>query len=103
MTLMDITTPSTADWVEHAATIGAEFRTDAAASDVAGEISHSAFARLRDEGFTTALVPTEFGGGGASHADMGAILRTLARFDPAVAVTLSMHSHLVAFQVWRHN
>ena len=33
---------------------------------------------------------------------MGAILRELARHDPSTAVTLSMHSHLVAFQVWRH-
>ena len=26
-----------------------------------------------------------------------------ARYDPATAVTLSMHSHLVAAQVWRHH
>ncbi|MEY2401159.1 MAG: hypothetical protein QOJ08_1270, partial [Ilumatobacteraceae bacterium] len=30
------------------------------------------------------------------------ILREIARHDPATAVTLSMHSHLVAAQVWRH-
>ena len=33
---------------------------------------------------------------------MGEVLRALATADPAVAVTLSMHSHLLAFQVWRH-
>jgi hypothetical protein len=31
------------------------------------------------------------------------MLRDLARSDPSAAVTLSMHSHLVAFQVWRHH
>jgi acyl-CoA dehydrogenase len=31
------------------------------------------------------------------------VLRTLARFDPAVALTLAMHTHLVALQVWRHH
>jgi alkylation response protein AidB-like acyl-CoA dehydrogenase len=104
MTLMDTTTPTTtADWIEHASSIGADLQAEAAPCDACGEISRPAFDRLRAEGLTSALVPVEFGGGGASHGDMGAILRTLARFDPAVAVTLSMHSHLVAFQVWRHN
>ena len=31
------------------------------------------------------------------------MLRSIARSDPATAVTLSMHSHLVAAQVWRHH
>jgi acyl-CoA dehydrogenase len=31
------------------------------------------------------------------------VLRTIARHDPAVAVTLAMHTHLVALQVWRHH
>jgi alkylation response protein AidB-like acyl-CoA dehydrogenase len=57
---------------------------------------------LRATGITSALVPLEFGGGGASHAEMGAILRELARHDPSTAVTLSMHAHIVATQVWRH-
>jgi acyl-CoA dehydrogenase len=33
---------------------------------------------------------------------MGQILRLLGAGDPAVGVTLAMHSHLVAAQVWRH-
>ena len=57
----------------------------------------------RSRGLTTALVPPAFGGGGASHAETGVMLRELARSDPSAAVTLSMHSHLVAFQVWRHH
>jgi acyl-CoA dehydrogenase len=57
----------------------------------------------RARGLTAALVPPAFGGGGATHAEMGALLRELARSDPSAAVTLSMHSHLVAFQVWRHH
>jgi acyl-CoA dehydrogenase len=31
------------------------------------------------------------------------VLRELARHDPATAVALAMHTHLVAAQVWRHN
>jgi alkylation response protein AidB-like acyl-CoA dehydrogenase len=52
---------------------------------------------------TSALVPSAFGGGDASHAEMGQILRELGRHDPATAVALSMHTHLLAAQVWRHH
>ncbi len=90
------------DLVALAAEIGGELRPGAAERDVAGELSPDVFARLRESGLTAALVPAELGGLGASHAEMGAILRTLARFDPSTAVTLAMHSHLVAAQVWRH-
>jgi alkylation response protein AidB-like acyl-CoA dehydrogenase len=41
------------------------------------------------------------GGGGVTHQEMGDVLRTLARDDAATALCLSMHSHLVAAQVWR--
>ncbi len=39
--------------------------------------------------------------GGVTHQEMGDVLRTLARDDAATALCLSMHSHLVAAQVWR--
>lgn len=76
---------------------------EVAANDRAGTISATAFRRLRDEGVTRALVPVEFGGGGVTYDEMAAMLRELAHHDPSTAVALSMHSHLVAFQVWRHN
>ncbi len=34
---------------------------------------------------------------------MADALRAIARHDPSTAVALSMHTHLVAFQVWRHH
>ncbi|MGB8858956.1 MAG: acyl-CoA dehydrogenase family protein, partial [Ilumatobacteraceae bacterium] len=89
-------------WVDLADEIGAALRPEVAERDRSGEISRPAFDRLRGEGVTAALVPPEFGGGGASHTDMGDILRALGRHDPSTAVALSMHCHLVAAQVWRH-
>jgi len=83
--------------------IGLELRPSVTESDQTGEISHTAFEILRSSGMTAALVPREFGGGGATHAEMGTMLRELGRHDPATAVTLSMHSHVLAAQVWRHN
>jgi alkylation response protein AidB-like acyl-CoA dehydrogenase len=93
---------STQTWIDTARRLGASFASEVAERDRSGELSKATFDTLREEGITAALVPTEFGGGGATHADMGAILRELARHDPSTAVTLAMHSHLLAAQVWRH-
>ncbi len=88
---------------DEVAKIAAELRTTAPNSDRTGELDVATFERLRETGATAALVPTTFGGGGATHAEMGEILRVLGASDPAVAVTLAMHSHLVAAEVWRHH
>ncbi len=90
------------DWVSVANGIGVDLLPTVAQADRAGEISAHAFERLRDEGITAMLVPREYGGGGASHADVAAVLRELGRHDPPTALTLAMHSHVVATQVWRH-
>jgi acyl-CoA dehydrogenase len=96
------TTGGTTDWTALAAEIGARLQRDAADHDRSGHINRDAFEQLGEAGATTALIPTDFGGGGATHAEFGAFLRELGRHDGPTAVTLSMHSHLVATQVWRH-
>jgi acyl-CoA dehydrogenase len=88
----------TADAEDVAVVIGQE----AAEHDQRGEFVHEAFGVLRERGFLGMLVPADLGGGGASHAETCAALATLAHGCPAAALTLSMHSHLVAAQVWRH-
>lgn len=69
--------------------------------DADGSLAIETLTRARSLGLSTALVPAEFGGGGATHAEMGGVLREIAHSDAAAAVTLSMHSHLVAFHLWR--
>jgi alkylation response protein AidB-like acyl-CoA dehydrogenase len=96
------TTGTATDWTRIAREIGGTLESGASERDRLGEISTAAFETLRTTGITSALVPAEFGGGGVSHAEMGQILRELGRRDPSTAVTLSMHAHLVATQVWRH-
>jgi alkylation response protein AidB-like acyl-CoA dehydrogenase len=70
--------------------------------DRTGTISSEVFDTLRASGLTSILVPEECGGGGATFADTGQLLRQLARYDASTAVTVSMHTHLVAAQVWRY-
>ena len=100
---MTITDPTTAptDWATTAGALADRFALTAAENDRTGVLPKENFDALREAGITAALVPTEFGGGGASFAEMCGILRTLARGCPATAVTLSMHTHLVAAAVWR--
>ncbi len=94
-------TPTT-NWAECAQEIGASVRPRVDECDRTGQINAEAFELLRRAGVTAALVPSDFGGGSATHTNMGEILRILGAHDPATAVTLSMHAHLVATQVWRH-
>lgn len=96
------TTKTEVEWIDLARQVGEALELGVAERDRLGEISLEAFEELRATGLTAALVPAEAGGGGASHADAGRLLRQLARHDGATAVALSMHMHLVAAQVWRH-
>lgn len=96
------TLPTARDWTATAAEIGLLAQPNVAQRDRDGTLPVDVLEAARAAGLTTALVPLDHGGGGATHAEVGAALRELARFDPSAAVTLSMHSHLVAFQVWRH-
>lgn len=89
-------------WATVAEEIGAATRPHAAAHDRDGDFVHGAFAMLRARGVTAMLVPEEFGGPGATHSETCDLLRVLGQSCGATAVTLSMHSHLVAAQVWRH-
>ncbi|WP_245545823.1 acyl-CoA dehydrogenase family protein [Nocardia higoensis] len=96
------TTNSTATWIDRARIVGEFLRPEAAERDRTGELSRTAFDLLREHGLSAAGVPAEFGGGGATHTEVGAILRELGRHDPSTAVAFAMHCHLVATQVWRH-
>ncbi|MGY1980500.1 acyl-CoA dehydrogenase family protein [Nocardia gipuzkoensis] len=102
-TAPDITDTTTIDWITRARRVGEALRPEVAARDRSGEISLAAFDLLRESGLSAALVPADFGGGGVTHREMGAILRELGRHDPSTAVAFAMHTHLVAAQVWRHN
>lgn len=89
-------------WSQRAADMAARIAPDAPAFDRSGTFAHSSFEALKADGFLSAPVPTDLGGGGASFAETASILTELAKGCPATAVTLSMHYHLVNTQLWRH-
>jgi len=60
------------------------------------------FRDLRRARMFSVAIPTELGGGGASHSETCRIVRALAGYCPSTALSFSMHQHLVAAQVWNH-
>jgi alkylation response protein AidB-like acyl-CoA dehydrogenase len=89
-------------WTNIAAELAESFQLPAQAADVTGDFSVAAVIQLRDSGVLSALVPADHGGGGATHAEMGDIIRHIGRTDASTALTLSMHAHVLGLQVWRH-
>jgi alkylation response protein AidB-like acyl-CoA dehydrogenase len=96
------TTPSTrTDWTAIVHELGPTFATRAAAHDANDSFVADNYADLKKRKLFSAGVPAELGGGGASHAELSAILRHMAHYCGSTALALSMHTHLLAATVWR--
>ncbi len=89
-------------WLVQAQQLADELSPVAADHDRSNEFVAYGCTRARDRGLLTMLLPPEHGGAGASHAEACAALAVVAHGCPATALTLSMHTHLVATQVWAH-
>jgi acyl-CoA dehydrogenase len=89
-------------WLERADRVAAEIARHAAAHDSDDSFVGEGFAALKREGFFTALVPAELGGGGATASTICECVRILARSCGSTALAFSMHCHLVAVAAWRH-
>ena len=89
------------DWVALAREIGPGFAARAADVDETDTFVAENYAELKARRFFSAGVPAELGGGGASHRELCAMLRELARHCGSTALALSMHTHLLAATVWR--
>lgn len=82
--------------------IGPRFAEGAAERDEGDVFVNEHYDVLKQHKVFSALVPTELGGGGASHGTMSGFLRRLAHYCPPTALSLSMHQHLVAAAVYNH-
>lgn len=95
--------PMSSRWLMEAQALVPGLASRAEELDRSGEFAHDAFRVLRERRMMSMLVPEELGGGGASYAEACAVLAELSHGDPAVSIAFSMHTHLVAAQVWRHH
>jgi len=92
---------SRTDWVALAQELVPAFAARAAAHDADDTFVSENYAELRRRCVFSAAVPAELGGGGASHAEMCEMLRTLAHGCSSTALALSMHIHQVLIPAWR--
>lgn len=83
-----------------AETVGPQLRQGADARDHAGEFSAKNHALLGSHKIFSAQIPSEVGGGGASHRAMADFLRRIAHDNPSTALALAMHQHVVATAIF---
>ena len=83
------------------AELGPKFAARAAGHDEDGSFVAENFSEMRERKLFSAAIPTELGGGGVTHAEMCQVLRELAYYDSATALSFSMHSHLLATLCFR--
>jgi acyl-CoA dehydrogenase len=89
------------DWLARADQIAGEIASQAALHDAEESFVFDAYERLKAEGFFSALVPTELGGGGAEFSEICQVIRKLGAACGSTALAFSMHTHLVAVAAWR--
>jgi alkylation response protein AidB-like acyl-CoA dehydrogenase len=82
--------------------LGPAFADRAAGHDRSGDFVAENYAEMKAKKLFSAGVPAELGGGGASHAQLCQMVRELAGYCPSTALALSMHTHLIAANTWRH-
>ena len=82
--------------------IGPEIAENGKVADETDTFSKANYQLLKENKIFSAMVPVEFGGAGKSHAEMCEFLRSLARYHPSTALSLSMHQHIVAANIYNH-
>lgn len=93
--------PSARGWKSVLAELGPGLAARSADADDNDRFVAESYAELKRARLFSAGVPSELGGGGASHAELAAILRRLAHHCSSTALAFSMHTHQVATNVWR--
>ncbi|MCO4764587.1 MAG: acyl-CoA/acyl-ACP dehydrogenase [Myxococcales bacterium] len=91
------------DWLTTALSLASEFSERAATHDKDGSFVEANYAQLKQHGFFSMAVPSQLGGGGATYAETCDALRILGAGCGSTALSLSMHTHLIAATVWKWN
>ncbi len=82
--------------------LGAGFEDRAATNDANGSFVEENYRELQAHGYFIALIPVELGGLGITHGELCNHLRIIGMYCGSTALALSMHSHLIAANVWKY-
>ena len=88
-------------WLAKVEDIAAAIEARAEECDATDAFVAESYRLLAEQGLFKALVPIEFGGGGATVGEVCAAIRRLGQACGSTALAFSMHSHLVAVAAWR--
>jgi alkylation response protein AidB-like acyl-CoA dehydrogenase len=88
-------------WLAKVEEIAAAIEARADECDATDTFVGESYKLLAEQGLFKALVPAEFGGGGATVSEVCAAIRRLGQACGSTALAFSMHSHLVAVAAWR--
>jgi alkylation response protein AidB-like acyl-CoA dehydrogenase len=88
------------DWIAVARELAPGFASRAPAYDANDSFVAENYRELKEHRVFSAGVPTELGGGGATHPELCALLQEIAHACGSTALALAMHTHLVATTVW---
>jgi len=88
------------DWVALMGRLGTDFARRCEEHDEHDSFVAENYAKLKEANAFAAGVPSELGGGGASHAELCAMIRELAHHCASTALAFSMHTHMVATLAW---
>ncbi len=89
-------------WLDLTHDLGKEFAKRSADYDRDAAFVKENYAMLKEHRYFSAIIPTELGGAGVSHAEMCDILRTIGQYCGSTALALSMHQHLLAANIWKY-
>jgi alkylation response protein AidB-like acyl-CoA dehydrogenase len=91
-----------ADWSKIAKELSASFAQSASMHDDNDSFVEDNFESLTQHRLFSACIPQSLGGGGASYSEFCDLLRIVAQGCGSTALALSMHSHLVAANLWKY-
>ena len=90
-------------WIDVVREIGPALAAAATQHDRSGHFVADNYALLKQHQLFSASIPDSLGGGGASHADVCAIVQELGKHCGSTGLSYAMHSHPVMANVFKHH
>jgi alkylation response protein AidB-like acyl-CoA dehydrogenase len=98
----NITPEVEVSWQQKVTNLGDNLTAGTSDNDVNNRFAIDNYQLLREHGFFKMMIPAELGGGGASYAELSAVIRELGQYCGSTALSFAMHSHPVALNVFKH-
>lgn len=99
----NIEAPISTNWQDVAEDLSANFAQHASEHDNNDSFVMDNYLQLKEHGLFSACIPQVLGGGGASYQEFCDVLRIIAQGCGSTALALSMHSHLLAANLWKYS